>query len=412
MVIQECALTFPSITTKPAAPGRLRAELERVRAGGSPLGFVRDDVLASWRESATLGVRPDRLDLPYDPDAETETALLRAGRPALDRLDTDLDGTEISVVLGNERSRVVDRRAADRREEQRLDRLTLAPGYHWGVGHAGTNGLAVACTNGSPTLIHGDEHFVDALTPMTSAGAPVRDPRTGRMLGALALVCSREVANTLLLPVANRAAHEIERRLLNGMSVRERLLQEQFLRARRRARGPLALVSSSILLSNAAAARFARPADQPGLWDLATRVLRAPGENGSAFTFADRTERYTNFEPVWDGSELAGALIHFPRRVKGDTASGRSGTRSSAPGRATLGWENLTETERSLAELIAEGLTNREAAARLFLSRHTVDSHLRRIFRKLDINSRVELASIATRRSVELRPPPPVSTSE
>jgi DNA-binding NarL/FixJ family response regulator len=45
-----------------------------------------------------------------------------------------------------------------------------------------------------------------------------------------------------------------------------------------------------------------------------------------------------------------------------------------------------------VAEVVAEGLTNVEAAHRLFLSRHTVDFHLRQIFRKLEVRSRVELA--------------------
>jgi DNA-binding CsgD family transcriptional regulator len=61
---------------------------------------------------------------------------------------------------------------------------------------------------------------------------------------------------------------------------------------------------------------------------------------------------------------------------------------------AHLGWPSLTRSERELAELVGDGLTNKEAAARLFVSRHTVDAHLRRIYRKLDISSRVQLARV------------------
>jgi DNA-binding CsgD family transcriptional regulator len=54
----------------------------------------------------------------------------------------------------------------------------------------------------------------------------------------------------------------------------------------------------------------------------------------------------------------------------------------------------LTETERSVAELVAEGLTNQQVATRMFLSRHTIDFHLRHVFRKLDVDSRVLLARV------------------
>ena len=56
------------------------------------------------------------------------------------------------------------------------------------------------------------------------------------------------------------------------------------------------------------------------------------------------------------------------------------------------GWASLTDAERRVAVTVAQGRTNPEAAALLHLSRHTVDFHLRQIFRKLSLDSRVELA--------------------
>ena len=54
----------------------------------------------------------------------------------------------------------------------------------------------------------------------------------------------------------------------------------------------------------------------------------------------------------------------------------------------------MTTAELAVARLVAEGLTNREVAERLFVSPHTVNSHLRHVFSKLGINSRVELARL------------------
>jgi DNA-binding CsgD family transcriptional regulator len=54
-------------------------------------------------------------------------------------------------------------------------------------------------------------------------------------------------------------------------------------------------------------------------------------------------------------------------------------------------WASLTATEQAVAEHVAQGLTNAEVAGRLFLSPHTIDYHLRQVFRKLDVRSRVEL---------------------
>jgi DNA-binding CsgD family transcriptional regulator/tetratricopeptide (TPR) repeat protein len=67
--------------------------------------------------------------------------------------------------------------------------------------------------------------------------------------------------------------------------------------------------------------------------------------------------------------------------------------------RPSTGWESLTDSQRRVAKLVGEGATNREVAAALVISTHTVDSHLRHVFAKLDISSRVQLAAIVTKQT-------------
>jgi DNA-binding CsgD family transcriptional regulator len=66
-------------------------------------------------------------------------------------------------------------------------------------------------------------------------------------------------------------------------------------------------------------------------------------------------------------------------------------TRAAKP---VSGWDSLTDTEQTVASLVAEGLNNNQVAARINISTHTVAHHLRQSFRKLSIASRVELTRI------------------
>jgi DNA-binding CsgD family transcriptional regulator len=59
----------------------------------------------------------------------------------------------------------------------------------------------------------------------------------------------------------------------------------------------------------------------------------------------------------------------------------------------------LTPAESAVAELVTEGRTNREIAEQLFISPHTVSAHLRHVFEKMGVKSRVELTRAAARRN-------------
>lgn len=67
----------------------------------------------------------------------------------------------------------------------------------------------------------------------------------------------------------------------------------------------------------------------------------------------------------------------------------------------TRGWDALTSAEGDVVQLVREGLTNPQIAARLHVSRRTVSTHLYRIFKKLDVRSRSELAAKAVLREIE-----------
>lgn len=62
---------------------------------------------------------------------------------------------------------------------------------------------------------------------------------------------------------------------------------------------------------------------------------------------------------------------------------------------APAGWQRLSDREQAVARLVGQALTNQQIARRLGISAHTVNYHLRQIFRKLAITSRVSLAAYA-----------------
>ena len=78
------------------------------------------------------------------------------------------------------------------------------------------------------------------------------------------------------------------------------------------------------------------------------------------------------------------AMTAFAVNDAGDPAEGGGGTRIRLP-------SQLTAREREIASLVAAGLSNRQIAEMLFISRRTVDAHLEHIFGKLGITSRVML---------------------
>ncbi|MFI6629948.1 AAA family ATPase [Nonomuraea fuscirosea] len=123
--------------------------------------------------------------------------------------------------------------------------------------------------------------------------------------------------------------------------------------------------------------------------DLGT-MLAAAGQRVAAAQSLDRALR------LYDGIGSLRDSARIRQRLRGVGVRHRHWSYAERP---VSGWESLTETEHGISLLAADGCTNRQIAEQMFISVHTVAFHLRHVFRKLSIRSRVELARLAAEQS-------------
>ena len=207
--------------------------------GGEQVGDrVRGPILASWQRCRMRGITADHVEVLYHDDLDFSGPLVQLARPILDELGSTISGIRASAVLCDASARVLDRRVGEPSLNSSLDRLRLAPGFGFAEEFTGTNGMGTALAERKPAFVYGSEHFADAMRLLACAAAPIWDPLSGQVLGALDLTCFERDADPAMLPLVREAARDIERALLDRTQARERALYRTFLASRARS-GPL-----------------------------------------------------------------------------------------------------------------------------------------------------------------------------
>ena len=139
------------------------------------------------------------------------------------------------------------------------------------------------------------------------------------------------------------------------------------------------------MLSNAAASRFVDPADEELLRDDAQRIVSEGRLGFQEIILSTGRRLFIRCETVLDGGDAIGIMLEVRAAaiLEVGVVDSTIGPRPQRTG--------LTRAEQGVAELAIDGFTNKQIAERLFVSAYTVDSHLRSIFKKLGVSSRLEL---------------------
>ncbi|MGW6278615.1 ATP-binding protein [Kribbella sp. NPDC055071] len=126
----------------------------------------------------------------------------------------------------------------------------------------------------------------------------------------------------------------------------------------------------------------------------ALQAVGASSYGKALLTAGDREAAMVQLDKAWDIYQVIGSTVS---RDEIATTMRRYGVRRTkwdqVVARPATGWNALTEAEQRVARLIAAGNTNKAAASNLGISINTVGTHLRAVFAKLGIQSRVQLAN-------------------
>ena len=291
--------------------GLQRAREQFLSAGALNSDAVAPRVLDSWRRSRDLRVHPDRVDLPYVREPNTDSPLVRAAGPVLRRIASDLSSQAVSVILTSADGLVLERIASDPAILKALDDVRLARGYSYAEQFAGTNGIGTTLETGAATFIQGSEHYVGTLGRLACAGSPIRDPITGKLLGVVDLTCWASLSDPLLFVLAKSAGSQIEDRISAFRTESETALLEAYLKQNRRYPGGVLAVGGDVVLMNPHLRQTLDANDQRTLLDHASDLCQATTASTVVATLpSGTTAKITTADRMTTGNRGSNVVFH------------------------------------------------------------------------------------------------------
>ena len=203
--------------------------------GATSKAVVRGVIHESWSRSASSGIDANGTEAPVcGDDGEVErltlsnAELLAAARRPFQTIGEILDGTGAMLVLADQDGVMIEA-VGDRKTLHSGQDINLAIGGRWNEAAVGTNGIGTALWAGKPVVVHAAEHFCAGIKSWTCAGAPIRDPFDGSIVGVVDLSGHPSIFKPHNIALVMAAAHEIEQILEHNQREERARLLESFI---------------------------------------------------------------------------------------------------------------------------------------------------------------------------------------
>ena len=280
---------------------------------------VRSLIHHSWKRSQAHGVSASGEAAPMQADRESlrhiaqkNADLLTAARPSLHGLSALLEGTGAMLVL-TDADGVTIETIGDKTTLHAGADIHLAVGGCWSESVIGANGIGTALATGEPVFVHAAEHFCSGIKGWTCAGAPIRDPLDGSILGVVDLSGQPRIFRPHNPVFVAALAREIEQALARQQREERTQLLETFI-----AHSPgYTHRDGLVIVDRRGRATFVAniPQGAPTLVGCGDKILQGPltdlrkAEGGA---FPDALLSACHFNPLRIDGEVRGAALVFP----------------------------------------------------------------------------------------------------
>lgn len=301
-------MSDPSISRRRVVAAAREAFLTSGHTDGQSVpGLVE----ASWRRSYSAGVDAANVQARYHADLDTSSRLVRCSQPVIERLREETADLPLSIALTDNKARILTRADTTPTIGAMLDRVMFAPGFDYAEGGVGTNGVGTVFESGQPVHIIGPEHFHETLQPFACAGAPIRDPISGRVEGVLDITSLADQSSPLMHTLARAAAHDIAQNLLLDRNQYQQALFETFVRMDARTHGAVMAIGGTVLMANTMAQLLFEPGEQLAIQQHARYLIARPDDPVDQIELATGKVVRIRGTRIVVGADVAGLVVEI-----------------------------------------------------------------------------------------------------